>query len=78
MFKNLKIGKKLGLGFGIVLALLTVVSIYNYSSFTAIDDKTTIAQKACGNQVFAVEKEVDHLKWRQISLISSSMRMLLK
>jgi len=63
MFKNLKIGKKLGLGFGVVLALLAVVSIYNYTSFQGIGTMTQVAQKACGDQAFAIEKEVDHLKW---------------
>ena len=63
MFKNLKIGKKLGLGFGVVLLLLSVVSVYNYDSFQSIGTMTQTAQVACGNQAFAIEKEVDHLKW---------------
>ncbi len=63
MFKNLKIGKKLGLGFGVVLLLLLIVSGYNYSSFTSIDEKTGHAQAASNNQAFAIAKEVDHLKW---------------
>ncbi|MBU8933725.1 MAG: CZB domain-containing protein [candidate division Zixibacteria bacterium] len=63
MFKNLKIGMKLSMGFGVVLALLAVVSIYNYTSFNSIDGQTTIAQQSCANQAFSIEKEVDHLKW---------------
>ncbi|MBU8934811.1 MAG: CZB domain-containing protein [candidate division Zixibacteria bacterium] len=63
MFKNLKIGKKLGLGFGVVLVLLAVVSIYNYTSFNSIDEQTVVAQQSCTNQAFSIEKEVDHLKW---------------
>ena len=63
MFKNLKIGKKLGLGFGVVLLLLLVVSGYNFTSFTDIGEKSELAQTACGNQAFSIEKEVDHLKW---------------
>ncbi len=63
MFKNLKIGKKLGLGFGLVLALLAVISVFNYTSFGDIEGNVGVAQEACSNQAFAIEKEVDHLKW---------------
>lgn len=63
MFKNLKIGRKLGLGFGVVLVLLAAVAVYNYTSFNDISDKTHHAQEACNNRAFAIEKEVDHLKW---------------
>ena len=63
MFKNLKIGMKLGMGFRIVLILLAIVSFYNYSSFNSIDGETAVAQKTCNDQVFIVEKEVDHLNW---------------
>lgn len=63
MFKNLKIGKKLALGFGIVLLLLTLLSAYNYSTLSSIDNETTVAQTAYNDRAFAIEKEVDHFKW---------------
>jgi methyl-accepting chemotaxis protein len=63
MFKNLKIGGKLGLGFGGVLLLLAGLSWYNYSSFQDISEMSAYAQDAGNNRAFAIHKEVDHLKW---------------
>ncbi|MBU0983950.1 MAG: CZB domain-containing protein, partial [candidate division Zixibacteria bacterium] len=63
MFKNLKIGKKLGLGFGLVLGLMAAISIYNYTHLLDIGKQTAVAQDACTSQAFAIEKEVDHLTW---------------
>ncbi len=63
MFKNLKIGVKLGLGFGIVLAVLATVGVFNYTGFLGIGEKSALAQNACNNRAFAIEKEVDHLNW---------------
>jgi methyl-accepting chemotaxis protein len=63
MFKNLKIGNKLGLGFGLVLVLLAGLSWYNYSSFQSIAEMAEITKEAADNRAFAIEKEVDHLKW---------------
>lgn len=60
---NLTIGRKLGLGFGLVLLLLAAVNVFNFSSYRAIEDQTHAAQEACANQAFSIEKEVDHLKW---------------
>ena len=39
------------------------MSFYNYSSFNTIGDQSIVAQDACDNQSFSIEKEVDHLKW---------------
>ncbi|MEA1979566.1 MAG: methyl-accepting chemotaxis protein [candidate division Zixibacteria bacterium] len=64
-WKDLKIGKKLYIGFGVILALVVVISLYNYVGFTDIGEKSRDAQIACGNQAFAIEKEVDHLKWME-------------
>ncbi|MBD3380876.1 MAG: HAMP domain-containing protein [candidate division Zixibacteria bacterium] len=62
-WKDLKIGKKLYIGFGVVLALLVIASIFNYNSFTQISKFTKQAEDANGNQLFFTEKEVDHLEW---------------
>jgi methyl-accepting chemotaxis protein len=63
MLKNLKIGLKLGIGFGIVLTLMAVLGIYNYFGYTQIRLKTDAAKEAGDNRAFAIAKEVDHLKW---------------
>ena len=63
MFKNLKIGRKLGLGFATVLLLLAFVSFYSYQSFNSTQDLTEHTGQAKENKTFMVEKEVDHLKW---------------
>ncbi len=63
MFKNLKIGGKLGLGFGGVLLLLAGLSWFNYSSFQDIEAMSADAQLATNSRAFAIQKEVDHLKW---------------
>ena len=63
MFKNLRIGKKLGLGFGVVLTVLTVLSVYNYFSFDQTRQQVKEVEIQDGNRAFIIEKEVDHLKW---------------
>lgn len=62
-FNDLKIARKLGIGFGAVLVILAVVSIYNYSGFSRIAGETKVAQESCANQAEMIGKEVDHLKW---------------
>jgi methyl-accepting chemotaxis protein len=63
MLKNLKIGMKLGIGFGIVLVLMAVLGVYNYYGYGQIRLKSNAAQEAGDNRAFAITKEVDHLKW---------------
>ncbi len=63
MFKNLTIGKKIGLGFGIVLALLIVVTVMAY---TGVSDIVKVAdQVITSNRLDGIlaQKEVDHLNW---------------
>ncbi len=63
MFKNLKIGKKLALGFGMVLVLLAAISVYNYTSFKNVGTQLALVEEGDAAKTFAVSKEVDHLKW---------------
>ncbi|MFW5837449.1 MAG: methyl-accepting chemotaxis protein [Desulfovibrionaceae bacterium] len=39
MFKNLKLGQKLGLGFGLVLILTAVVAWFGFSGLSAVEDR---------------------------------------
>ena len=63
MFNSLTIGKRIGLGFGVVLMALLVVGTLSYTGVVNIVNN---AQEVIyGNELSAslTEKEVDHLKW---------------
>jgi len=62
-WKNLKIGKKLSIGFGAIIVLLVFLSIFNYRSFNSIKDNVSLVEEANLNTQFMIEKEVDHLTW---------------
>ena len=62
-WKNLKIGRKLTIGFGVILVLFAVASFSNYRSFGSIKEHIGETQEANGNKTLMVEKEVDHLNW---------------
>ncbi|MBD3331457.1 HAMP domain-containing protein, partial [candidate division GN15 bacterium] len=63
MFKNLKIGRKLALGFGVVLLLLSAVSVSTYLNLGDINAQSAQSEQAYTNQSFLIAKEVDHLQW---------------
>ncbi len=63
MLKNLKIGKKLGIGFGVVLLLFAATGFFSYSSFQSVRANLADIESADANCAFMIEKEVDHLKW---------------
>ena len=63
MLKNLTIGKKLALGFGLVLVLLTLVGVISYRGVSQMD---TGANDVIGkNELIEnlTRKEIDHLNW---------------
>jgi methyl-accepting chemotaxis protein len=62
-WKNLSIGKKLGLGFGSVLVLLAGISIYTYLGFHEVDHLSHKTDEAAQNDTFMLQKLVDHLNW---------------
>lgn len=62
-WKNLTIGKKTGIGFGVILVLLVVVGILSYTGVSGIVSdavKVIKGNKLDGNMA---QKEVDHLNW---------------
>ena len=63
MFKNMTIGKKIGLGFGMVLVALSVVVALSFTGVGGIVDNAE--QVIYGNSLDAdmTQKEVDHLNW---------------
>ena len=62
-WKNFTIGKKIGVGFGVVLVLLAVVGILSYSGVHGIVGNATEVIE--GNKLNGelAQKEVDHLNW---------------
>ena len=63
MLNNLKIAARLSLGFALILVLLVGNAIYNYVALNRLGTETGNLADAGSNRTFAVEKEVDHLKW---------------
>jgi len=63
MLKNMTIGKKLALGFGIVLILLTLVGGLSFRGVGGMsnDAKDVIAKNELVNNL--IRKEIDHLNW---------------
>lgn len=54
LFKNLKIGARLGLGFGIVFILLLVSSTIAYPRISMLDDEISnmVKGRSCGRGVW--------------------------
>jgi len=63
MFKNLTVGKKIGLGFSIVLAALSVIVAISFIGVGGIVGNAK--EVIYGNSLDAnmTQKEVDHLNW---------------
>ncbi|MBL0732098.1 MAG: CZB domain-containing protein, partial [Desulfosarcina sp.] len=63
MFKNLTVGKKLGVGFGIVLIMLAMLLLTSFFGATSIV-KNAVSLIAGGEiKTVMTQKEVDHLNW---------------
>ncbi|MCK5404943.1 MAG: CZB domain-containing protein, partial [Desulfobulbaceae bacterium] len=62
-FKDLKIGRKLGIGFGIVLALFVVIGVFSYIMLESIHHTSHISEEWGKKNEFILEKNIDHLKW---------------
>jgi len=63
MLKNLTIGKKLALGFAMVLVLLVVVGVMSFRGVSGMgaDAKDVISKNALIENI--TQKEIDHLNW---------------
>lgn len=62
-WKNLSIGKKLGVGFGSVLILLTGIAIFTYFGFTKVDHLVHETDEMADGSQFVLLKTIDHLNW---------------
>jgi len=63
MFDNWSIGKKIGMGFGVVLSLLAVVAAWSVTGIGTIVGNASEVIDGNALRGLMVEKEVDHLKW---------------
>ena len=63
MFKRLTIGKRIGLGFGVVLVFLAGMGVLSYTGVGGI--VTNASEVIAGNKLDGdmAQKEVDHLNW---------------
>jgi methyl-accepting chemotaxis protein len=62
-WNDLSIGKKMGIGFGAVLALLAVISGYNYLGLTEVNHLAHETEDASAGTQFMLLKTIDHLNW---------------
>ena len=60
-WRDMKIGKKLAVGFGIILILLGAISIYNINSFIGTRNLNNEATTNLAGFSFMLEKQIDHL-----------------
>ncbi|SHJ36983.1 methyl-accepting chemotaxis sensory transducer [Malonomonas rubra DSM 5091] len=62
-WKNLKLGKKLGIGFGLMLILITAVGLWSIFGISGIVGNAS--EVIDGNKLrgIMVQREVDHLNW---------------
>ncbi len=70
MFKDMTIGKKIGYGFGCVMAFLVVVGVISYTGVGGIVENAS--EVITGNKLDGnlAQKEVDHLNWaNQVSAL---------
>ena len=58
MFKNLKIGMKLGIGFGILILVIIIISVVSTVAFLMIDEDVKVAFEREFPKVIAIEKVV--------------------
>ncbi len=67
-WSDLSLNKKLGLSFGAILLLLTIVSSISWLSFKGVGESIDKVSYLNDVDNLMLQKEVDHLKWRgQIS-----------
>ena len=63
-WKNLPISGKLGIGFGLILALLTITSSFSWYGLLYVNAGIEENLYLAGIKEILLEKEIDHLQWR--------------
>ena len=62
-WKNLSIGRKLGVGFGAVISLLVVISVLNFLGFKGVIGTVKSTSELTDQDRFILLKTMDHLNW---------------
>ena len=62
-WKDLTIGKKLSIGFGLVIVLLAIISGYSYLGFARVNQLAHESKKLARDDEFMLLKLIDHLNW---------------
>ena len=65
MFSKLSVGRKIGVGFGMVLAMLTVVAAWSFVGMTRVVDNTALSAEGNNLKAMILQREIDHLNWAQ-------------
>lgn len=63
-WKNLPIGGKLATGFGAVLLLLAVISVFGWFGFGIVNAEINNTTFLSGVKELVLQKEIEHLQWR--------------
>ncbi|MDP3479551.1 MAG: bacteriohemerythrin [Desulfoprunum sp.] len=63
-WKNISIGGKLATGFGSVLLLLAVISVFSWFGFKSVNAEIDNSMYLSGVKELVLQKEIDHLQWR--------------
>ncbi len=63
-WKNIPIGGKLAIGFGLVLLFLSIISIFSWYGFHSINGGIDENLYLSSIKELALQKEMDHLQWR--------------
>lgn len=63
-WKNIPIGGKLGIGFGLILLFLAAISSFSWYGFRYVDAGIEDNIYLSGIKEIMLEKEIDHLQWR--------------
>ncbi|MDK9708525.1 MAG: bacteriohemerythrin [Desulforhopalus sp.] len=63
-WKNISIGGKLAIGFGLMLLFLSIISICSWYGFQSVNERVGESLYLSGVKELALQKEIDHLQWR--------------
>lgn len=63
-WKNLSIGGKLAAGFGSILSLLAIMSVFSWLGFQFVNIESANSVQLLGMKELLLQKEIDHLQWR--------------
>ncbi|MCB2230993.1 CZB domain-containing protein [bacterium] len=62
-WKDLKVGKKLSIGFGLILVVFALAAILNYSNLGDIEEASGELEQAIEHELLMLAKVTDHVDW---------------